>query len=167
MGKKMKLLKIVLVIVLFIGCCYGLYKFVSRIHNEKVDTSYMWNIKRENIKITEGSKEGKLKDKEDGISLDVTLSKPKEYYEVTFDVVNKGTLTAFVSEITKEIVSTDDILKCQITYWDNSVIKKGDILSPSEKKTIKIRIEYPSTKTKIYKKLQLSLNFKIIYKAHK
>ena len=121
MGKKMKLLKIVLVIVLFIGCCYGLYKFVSRIHNEKVDTSYMWNIKRENIKITEGSKEGKIEDKEDGISLDVTLSKPKEYYEVTFDVVNKGTLTAFVSEITKEIVSTDDILKCQITYWDNSL----------------------------------------------
>ena len=80
-------------------------------------------------------------------------------------MANKGTLKAYIADIVKEIVSTDDILKCQITYLDNSEIQKGDILPPNQTKTIKIRIEYPKTKTKIYKKLQLVLNFKLIYKA--
>ena len=165
MKKLFKIVGIILIIALFSGSCFLLYKTVNKIKHEKVDTTYMWNIKYQNLKVTEGSKEGEVTEKDEGISLKVTLTKPKEYYEVTFDVINKGTLTAYIDEITKEIESTDDILKCQITYLDNTELNKGDTLLPNEAKTIKIRIDYPKTETKIYKELQLSLNLKLIYKA--
>lgn len=165
MKKVIEIIGIIVIVAIFTTSCFLLYKFVNKISHEDVDTSYMWNIKYLNMKITEGSKKGKVMEKDEGINLHVTLSKPKEFYELTFDVTNKGTLKAYIADIVKEIVSTDDILKCQISYLDNSEIQKGDILLPKQTKTIKIRIEYPKTKTKIYKKLQLVLNFKLIYKA--
>ena len=165
MKKYIKVIEIIIIVLLLSLSCFLLYKFVNKIHNEKIDTTYMWNIKYENMQVTEGSKEGKLEEKDNKINLNVTLSKPKEYYEVTFDIVNSGTLTAYINKITKEITSTDDILKCHITYLDNNEIKKGDKLFPNQKTTIKIRIEYPETENKIYQELQLNLNFKINYKA--
>ena len=165
MQKIIKVIEIVVIILLLSLCCFLLYKFVNRIHNEKIDTTYMWNIKYDNMKVTEGSKEGQLDKKDNKINLNVTLTKPKEFYEVNFDIKNKGTLTAYINKINKKITSTDDILKCEITYLNNTEIKKGDKLLPNQKNTIKIRIEYPDTKTKIYQELQLNLDFKISYKA--
>ena len=167
MPRIIKVIEITIIILLLFLSSFFLYQFVNKIHHEKVDTSYMWNIKYQNIKVTEGSKEGEVSEKEKGINLNVTLSQPKEFYEVTFDVVNKGTLKAYIDEITKEIDSTDDILKCQILYKDNGEIYKGDILLPGESKTIKIRIDYPKTKAKVYKELQLTLKFNLNFKVKK
>ena len=165
MQKVIKIVEYFAIIILFFITCFLLYKFVNKIHHEKIDTTYMWNIKNENITVTEGSKEGQIKEKNNRLELEVTLTKPEEYYEITFDVVNKGSLIAYVNKITKDISSTDDILKCNISYLDGREIKKDDKLLPNKKETIKIRIEYPNTQAKIYKELQLNLQFKINYKA--
>ncbi len=165
MKKTVKIIEISVIILLLFLSCFLLFKFVNKIHHEKIDTTYMWNIKYNNIKVAEGSKEGQIEEKDNKVNLNVTLTKPEEFYEVTFDVVNSGTLTAYISKITKEITSTDDILKCRITYLDNSEIKKGDKLLSNNKETIKIRIEYPDTKAKIYKELKLNLQLRITYKA--
>lgn len=165
MKKILKIFEFLLLLALLSISIFLLVKFIIKINHEKIDTSYMWNIKYNNIGVTEGSKEGKIDQKDNSFSLDVTLANPKEYYEVTFDIENKGTLTAYISNIKKEISSTDDILKCNITYLDGTEIKRGDRIPSNDKNTIKIRIEYPETKEKIYKELKLNLQLKITYKA--
>ena len=160
-----KIIEILFIIACFITGGYYINKLTNKINKEKTDTTYIWNIYYHNIKVSEGSKEAKLEDKDGNISLELSLSKPKEFYEVVFDIDNKGTANAYISNIIKKIESTDDVLKCDITYLDGKEIKKGDKLFSKEKRTVKIRIEYPETKKKIYKELKLSLEFKIEYKA--
>ena len=160
-----KIIELCFIIACFIIGGIFLYKTTNKIKKEKMDTTYIWNINYTNIKVTEGSKETELKEENGSFKIDLTLEKPKEFYEVTMDIENKGTADAYINNITEKVESTDDILKRQITYLDGKEIKKGDELLSGEKVTIKIRIEYPETKKKIYKKLKLSLNYKIEYKA--
>ncbi len=165
----MKKLKIIIeilgILIIFAGGCYLIYKFVHKIEKEKIDTSYMWNLKYQNMKVKRGSKEGKLKETKDGIELNVTLKEPKEFYEVSFEIENYGSLDAYISNIKKEVTSTDNILKSTITYFDGEEIHKGDKINSKSKKRFKLRIDYPKQKEKIYKELNLKLNFSLEFKA--
>lgn len=165
MQKAMKIIQYIEIIIITLITSLLLYRFVYKIHHEKVDTTYMWNINVKNIKVTEGSKNGEIIEKDNKLELKATLNQPKEFYEVTFDIVNEGTLSAYINKIYNQVDSTDNILKYYITYLDGREINKGDVLPPEKKKTIKIRIEYPEINSKIYKELQLNLQFKIFYKA--
>ncbi len=160
-----RIIELIIIILIFAGSTYGMYYFINMIEGEKLDTTYMWNIKEENIKVIEGSQKGELKETDKGIELSVTLLKPKQFYEVQYEIVNKGTLDAYVSKINNIVQSTDNILTCKTTYLDGKKIVKGDKLKSGEKKTIKIRIEYPEQKEKIYKKLKLLLRFSMEFKA--
>ena len=159
------IIEILIMIAIFVGGAFLAYKFTNKIHKEKLDTTYMWNVKYQNIKVTEGSKEGETKESKNGISISVTLKDPKEFYEVTFDVENYGSLDAYVNEVISKVNSTDNILTSSISYLDGKEIKKGDKLKSGEKKTIKIRIDYPKQKEKIYKELKLDIEFSIHFKA--
>ncbi len=160
-----KIIELLFIIACFVVCGTFLYKTTNKIKKEKLDTTYIWNIDYSNIQVKEGSKETELKEENGTFQLDITLEKPKEFYEVTMDIENKGTADAYISDIKEKVESTDDVLKRQITYLDGTEIKKGDELLSGAKATIKIRIEYPETKKKIYKKLNLILEYKIEYKA--
>ena len=117
------------------------------------------------MKIQDGSTNGNIKESKDGIELEVTLKEPKEYYEATFEIDNYGSLDSYISKINKTITSTDDILTCNITYLDGKEIKKGDKIPSKSKKTLKIRIDYPEQKEKIYKELKLNVQFSLQFKA--
>jgi len=154
---------LILVVILLLGLLT--IKFTYHIKHEKVDTSYMWNINFSNLIVSEGSKQGKINLNNNAIDLDVVLSKEKEFYEFTIDINNKGTLDAKITKLDIKADNPDNVLKYSITYLNGVSIDKGDILPSNSNKTIKIRVEYPSQKNKIYKSLQFKLSLNIEYSS--
>ena len=138
-------------------------KFIYHVKHETKDTSYMWNINFKDLKVSEGSKEGKIELNNNSIDLDVTLEKEKDFYEFTIDIENTGTLDAEITHLETKVENKDDILKYYITYINGLSVDKGDLLDAGETKTLKIRIEYPHQKSKVYKALNLKLSLNIEY----
>ena len=60
-------------------------------------------------------------------------------------------------------LNPDNILEYTVTYLNGLSIDEGDTLLSNETKTLKIRIEYPHQKSKIYKTLNLKLSLNIEY----
>ena len=141
---------IILIIILLLGLLT--IKFIYHIKHENVDTSYIWNINFSNLVVTEGSKEGHISLNNNSIDLDVTLSKEKEFYEFLIDVNNTGTLAAEITDLSINVENPDNILKYTVTYENGISIDKGDKLESNETKTIKVRIEYPTQKSKVITK---------------
>ena len=69
MKKVIEIIGIIVIVAIFTTSCFLLYKFVNKISHEEVDTSYMWNIKYLNMKVTEGSKKGKVMEKDENQNL--------------------------------------------------------------------------------------------------
>ncbi|MBQ4031479.1 MAG: hypothetical protein II625_06965 [Bacilli bacterium] len=163
MKKQLHILEglIILIIILLLGLLT--IKFIYHIKHENVDTSYIWNINFSNLVVTEGSKEGHISLNNNSIDLDVTLSKEKEFYEFLIDVNNTGTLAAEITDLSINVENPDNILKYTVTYENGISIDKGDKLESNETKTIKVRIEYPTQKSKVYKSLNLKLSLNIEY----
>lgn len=139
--------------------------FIYRINHEKLDTSYMLNINFNNLKISEGSKEGQVSLENNILLLDVTLNNETEYYELTIDIENTGTLNANLDELELTNTKENNILTYKLTYLDGREIRKNDILKSSSKETIILRIDYPKQEEKIYEALELSLSLKMQYSA--
>ena len=165
MKKQMHILEGFIILIIILICGLFTIKMIYEIKHEQVDTNYIWNIKFENIKVTEGSTKGNVSLKDNNLKMDVTLKKENEFYEFTFDVVNSGALNATLSEYNLKTHNPKDILKYKVTYLDGTEIKENDILNAKDKKTIKVRIEYPAQKTKIYDELKLTLNLKLTYNS--
>lgn len=163
MKKGINALQNLLILTLLFVAILLLIKFVVKINNEKVNSSYLWNITFSNPQVKEGSQNGKITTDNETINFSVTLKNEGEFYEYTIDIHNKGSLDAEIAEITKKITSTKNILNANITYLDNSQINKGDVLKSGSKKTIKVSINYPKQKEKIYEELKLDLAFSIKY----
>ncbi len=165
MKKQIHILEGLLILVLILLLGLISIKFIYNIKHEKVDTSYMWNINFSDLIVTEGSKEGKINLKNNAIDLDVVLAKEKDFYEFTIDVNNNGTLDAEITNLNIKADNPDNVLKYTVTYINGVSIDKGDILKSNTHKTIKIRVEYPTQKNKIYKKLQFKLSLNIEYSS--
>ena len=165
MKKQLHILKgLFILTIIFIASLLSI-KFFYKINNEQLDTNYLWNIKFDNIVVEEGSQEGKIDFKDNNLTLEVELSSSKEYYEFTIDIENSGTLNAKLDTINLAVDNPKNILNYQVTYLDGTTIKQGDIIESQSKKTIKVRIDYPETKEKIYDALKLSLNLNMKYIA--
>ena len=165
MKKQLHILQglIILIIILISGLLA--IKFIYNINHEKMDTTYMWNINYDNLKVTEGSKKGNISLENNTLNMSVILEKEKEFYEFTLDVKNEGTLDAELKNINLKIENPKKVLTHKITYQDNTEIKIGDILKSNDNTTIKVRIDYPKQKETIYEKLELKLSLEIEYTA--
>ena len=152
---------LILIIILLLGLLT--IKFIYHIRHEEVDTSYMWNINFTNLTVSEGSKKGTINLDNNSINLDVTLSKENEFYEFTIDINNTGSLDAEITKLLIDVDNPDNILEYTVTYLNGLSIDEGDTLLSNETKTLKIRIEYPHQKSKIYKTLNLKLSLNIEY----
>lgn len=164
MKKSLYIIQNVFILTLILVVILGFIIFIYKVIHEKVDTSYLWNIQFSDLKVKEGSQKNKSDHKENTTDLEVTLKKEGEFYEAIMDIVNKGNLNAKIVKLKKNVTSTNDILKAQITYDDGKEIKKGDILKSGETKKVKIRIDYPQQKEKIYDELTLNFSLEINYK---
>ena len=84
MKKILNIIVIILIIAIILVACIFLGKFINKIRHEKLDTSYIWNVRYQNMKIQDGSTNGNIKESKDGIELEVTLKEPKEYSDSSF-----------------------------------------------------------------------------------
>lgn len=163
MNRLLLILQNVIILILITMFVLILSLFIIKIKNQKLDTSYIWNIKYSNLNVTDGSKEADLALDDNELALELTLENELEFYELTIDIENSGTLDAKISEINLNIENDKNIIKSSLTYDDNTEIKIGDEIKSNGKRTIKLRIEYPKQEEKIYEALtlKLSLNIKL------
>lgn len=165
MKKQIHILEGIIILTIILIAVLLLISFLYHIKHEQMDTTYMWNINFNNLKVTEGSNKGNISLENNNIKLDVLLKKEGEFYEFTLDIENSGTLDAKLEEINLKHNNPKNILKYNITYLDGTPIKKDDILESNSTKTIKLRITYPKLKNKIYDALELKLSLEIKYTA--
>lgn len=163
MKKQIHILKGLFILTLIFILSLCLITFTHKILHEKVDTTYMWNIKLTNLKIKEGSQKGTISLKDNKVSLDLTLKEEKEFYEFTFDIENKGTLDATLEEYNLKVDNKKNIITYNITYLNDEPIHKGDILNNDSTQTIKVRIDYPEQEKKIYEELNIKITLSLKY----
>lgn len=165
MKKQIHILEGFIILTIILIATLLVIKFIYNINQEELDTSYMWNINFTNLKTTEGSEKGNLTMKDNTLNLDLTFTKEESFYEFSFDIENKGTLDAQLTEANIKINNPKNILTSKIVYLNNEEIKVGDIIPSNAKKTIIVRIEYPKQKDKIHEELTLNLSLNFTYKA--
>ena len=165
MKKQIHILEGLIIIIILIIALLMSIKFIYNIKHETLDTSYMWNIEFNNLKIIEGSEEGNLSLKDNQINLEANLKKEGEYISFTIDITNHGSLDAKINDINLKVDNPTNILTYSISYINKEPINIDDILLGKETKTILITIKYPKQPKKIYDPLNLKLALNISYKA--
>lgn len=115
-----------------------------------------WDIRFENIVVTDGSVEigtgsqGAIINPTDKtkVSYNVVLTQPGDFYEFTVDVVNKGSIDAKLESIVKDELSIEQeaYANYTVSYVDGSSPAIGEKLltGDANKKTLKVRIEFDS-----------------------
>lgn len=165
MKKQIHILEGLIIIIILIIALLMSIKFIYNIKHETLDTSYMWNIEFNNLKIIEGSEEGNLSLKDNQINLEANLKKEGEYISFTIDITNHGSLDAKINDINLKVDNPTNILTYSISYINKEPINIDDILLGKETKTILITIKYPKQPKKIYDPLNLKLALNISYTA--
>ena len=163
MKKQLHILKGLSIITIIFISSLLLVSFIYNILHEPVDTNYIWNINITNPKETTNSQKGNLTIDSNKLKLDVTFKEENTFYEATIDIENNGTLDAILEDYKINVDNQKNILTYKITYLDNTLIKKGDILHNNSKKTIKIRIDYPKQEKKIYDELKINISLTLKY----
>ena len=164
MKKQLHILQGIIILLIILIISLLLVKLLYKITNEKIDTTYIWNLSINNLNI-KGNEKSKTAIKDNNITSEIILEKETELYEYTFDITNNGTKKAKLNNLNIEVKNPQNILVYSINYLDNKEIKIGDIINPNTKKTIIVRVEYPKQKNKIYDELKLTLNINFEYKA--
>lgn len=164
MNKVLKYLESFTIILVIILTILLFVIFNKHIKSENIDTSYMWNIKFDNLSVTKGSIDTDINLEDNNLNLDITL-KEGEFLEFTLDIINDGNLDAIVNNINFNVENKDNVIKYSLSYLDGNTINEGDILKSHNKNTIKVRLEYPNNnKVKEESNLKLSLNIDYIVK---
>lgn len=164
MKKQLHILQGIIILLIILIISLLLIKFLYKINNEKIDTTYIWNLSLNNLNI-KGNEKSKTTINDNTITSEIILEKETDYYEYTFDITNKGTKKAKLNSLNIEANNPKNILVYTIKYIDNKEIKVGDIINSNDKKTIKVRVEYPKQKDKIYDEVKLLLNINFEYKV--
>lgn len=165
MSKKLHIIEGLIILTIIVIACLITIPFIYNIKHEKLDESYMFNINFNNLQVKEGSKEAKISLENNIVTLDVSLDKEEDFYEFYLDIENTGTLAAKLTALTSDIVNSKEILTYMLSYQNDKEIKLEDIIPSNETKTIKLRIEYPKQKNKVYEKLELKLSLLMKYEA--
>lgn len=154
--KKYKYLMLIL-ILLFIGIGYALLSVDLGISGVLSIDDGSWNVHFENyqqttnstVTPTSGNAPVIIGNNTTEISYAVSFTEPGELYEFTIDVVNGGTLDAFVSALETVVKDGDNVISNIPSYLDYSVTySNGDEyviphdLAAGARETILVRVEF-------------------------
>ena len=137
---KKKIIIIVLLVILSI-LVFGYYKYIFVPKGETFRIKYV-DLKKE----TNGSVSIVTEETRNySIHTRVTFTKVGDSITYYFDILNDGSIPAKLAR--KPIYfGVDNIFKkyifSQITYADDSEIKKGDVINPGERRSFKYQISY-------------------------
>ena len=155
---------IILLLLLVITVGYAVLQSSITINGTSRITDARWDIHFDNISVSPGSVEIGEGDSAASITISdntkvtyaVTLDKPGDFYEFTFDAINDGTIDGMVSVVTTTLKVGDgeavvigdnnenlpSYLNYSVTYADGSEIKRNHEIKAGEIESYKVRIEF-------------------------
>lgn len=141
--KKHILSSLFIILIIGISIGYAALKTDLTINGTTKISKVEWNIKFNNVSVTEDSVTGSATiDPEDPTKLTytATLQEPGDFYEFTVDIENNGTLSAKVqSTEVDELTSAEDLYA---NYTITNLPITDEVLAAKGKKTITVKIEY-------------------------
>ena len=146
--KNLKLIIILVTILGFVSIGYALISTKLNITGVTKIKNAKWDVHFENIIVKDGSvtpTTAATIENDTAISFSIDLTKPKDYYEFTVDVVNNGTIDAMIGTIIKEPILTppqEKYLTYEVKYNGVINLHEKDSLPVGDKKTLRIFLKY-------------------------
>ena len=150
LNKKLVFVSLFLLLIAGITLGYARLEETLSIKGDTKISKVGWLVHFKNLEVTEGSYTSNgentavIVDEDDTkVTYSVTLHQPGDFYEFTVDIVNDGTLDAKLNDRRETGTDISGIPFVEYSVEGlpaiNSVLKVGE----SNKKTVRIRIEYP------------------------
>lgn len=151
---KKRFLLIGLFVLLIAGITFGYARLETTltINGDTKISKVSWLVHFKNVQVTDGSflNDGAntatiVQNDDTTLTYTVTLKEPGQFYEFLVDIVNDGTIDAKLASIDSTSSDPDINNKPFITYQETNFPVANSVLSPgaANKKTIKIRVEFP------------------------
>ena len=160
-NKKKSMLLVLLMLIAGISMGYAILNTTLNINGTSKIKDAKWNIYWDNPQVTTGSVTTTapiIDSLKTTATFDITLNKPKDYYEFTIDAVNAGTIDAMIkvngvnnkvySDSTRTTeITLPDAIKYTVTYADGTEILEKHLLAKKSgntptRETYKVRVEY-------------------------
>ena len=148
-NKKNLIYSILLLILLSIGIGYAYLTSNLSIAGSTEIAANSWDIHFANLVVSEGSVTATTPASINptdttSITYSVLLSRPKQFYEFTVDMVNEGTLPGKISLVSISGITqaAEDLVDYSIKYENGRPVVVNDILNGNDSKNIKVRVYY-------------------------
>ena len=135
-------------LALLIGVGYAALSATLNINGQTTINKASWDIHMEDINVTSGSVTATtaptLDTAKTTVNFSVKLTNPGDFYEFTVKEVNKGTIDAMVSTISKTGLTTAQAkyLDYIVTYSDGTALAEKQLLKSNQSETLKIRVAF-------------------------
>ncbi len=168
--KKKVMLLSIFFLLLFITVGYAYLSAALSINGSTTIASNTWDIHFANLSVSSGSAsaitDATIQSNTTSINYDVELGNLEDFYEFEVDIVNAGTIPAKISlvEITGITEAALPYLETSIKYAGGNPVQVDDLLNPSSRKRIVVRIGYKEELTTLPEDdIELDLTFTINY----
>ena len=135
-------------LALLIGVGYAALSATLKINGQTTINKASWDVHMENINVTSGSVTATTAPSLDStnttVNFSVKLTNPGDFYEFTVKEVNKGTIDAMVSTISKTGLTESQAkyLDYTVNYSDGTAVSEKQLLAANQKETIKVRVAF-------------------------
>ena len=159
-------------LALLIGVGYAALSVTLKINGQTTINKASWDIHMEDINVTTGSVTATtvptLDTAKTTVSFSVTLTNPGDFYEFTVKEVNKGTIDAMVSTISKTGLTTTQAkyLDYTVTYDSGLELAKNQILKAGNSEYLRVKVAFKKDVTASdlpTSDSTLNLNFSLSY----
>ena len=159
-------------LALLIGVGYAALSATLKINGQTTINKASWDVHMENINVTSGSVTATaaptLDTAKTTVNFSVKLTNPGDFYEFTVKEVNKGTIDAMVSTISKTGLTTTQAkyLDYTVTYGDGVALAEKQLLKSNQSETLKVRISFKTDLTAAdlpTEDITLNLNLSLSY----
>ncbi len=135
-------------VALLIGVGYAALSATLNINGQTTINKASWDIHMEDINVTSGSVTATAAPTLDAskttVSFSVKLTNPGDFYEFTVKEVNKGTIDAMVSTISKTGLTTTQTkyLDYTVTYDSGLTLAKNQILKSGKSEYLRVKVAF-------------------------
>ncbi|MBR6133668.1 MAG: hypothetical protein IKQ29_02995 [Bacilli bacterium] len=147
--KKQKYIILIVLLLLFISIGYAVLNAQYRVNGRTNIAGARWNLYLDHVSVKAGGVTPTSGPTINGnnVEYEITLSKPGDAFEFTFNVNNRGTINAMIGSISSKLNDVDmttppDYLDYLVEYYDGEQITNLQALNVGETDTIRVRVEY-------------------------
>ena len=165
-------LLLIFAVALLIGVGYAALSATLNINGQTTINKASWDIHMEDINVTSGSVTATtvptLDASKTTVNFSVKLTNPGDFYEFTVKEVNKGTIDAMISTISKTGLTTTQAkyLDYTVTYDSGLTLAKNQILKSGKSEYLRVKVAFKKDVTASdlpTSDATLNLNFSLAY----